>query len=62
MHQDLNEVYKCKILWALEDQGRMQEGVANTRGALKIRGEGLPEDRRRRDKILLGSSNGGNSV
>ena len=55
-------MYKCKILWAPEDQGRMQEGVANTRGALKIRGEGLPEDRRRRDKILLGSSNGGNSV
>ena len=53
MHQDLNEVYKCKILWALEDRGRMQEGVANTRGALKIRGEGLLEDRRRRDKILL---------
>ena len=62
MHQDLNEVYKCKILWALEDRGRMQEGVANTRGALKIRGEGLLEDRRRRDKILLGSSNGGNIV
>ena len=40
----------------------MQKGVAITRGALKVRGEGLPEDRRRRDKMLPGSPNGGNIV
>ena len=49
-------------MWAPEDRGRMQYGIVLTRGALKVRGEGLLEDRRRRDKILSGSPNGGNSV
>ena len=40
----------------------MHYGVALTRGALKVRGEVLPEDRRRRDKIPLGNLNEGNSV